>query len=58
MVEKRRAVDGASHIGPFYFLKFMEFLDEKYQKLELPFLVRVFRSKFQNPILFQIIYEI
>ena len=39
MVEKRGAVDGASHIGPFYFLNFMEFLDEKYQKLELPLLV-------------------
>ena len=32
-------VGGASHIAPFYFSNFLEFLDEKYKKLELPFLV-------------------
>ena len=30
-------VGGASHIAPFYFSNFLEFLYEKYQKLELPF---------------------
>ena len=30
---------GASHTAPFYFSNFLKFLDEKYQKLELPFLV-------------------
>ena len=32
-------VGGASHIAPFYFSNFLEFLEEKYQILELPFLV-------------------
>ena len=32
-------VGDALHIAPFYFSNFLELLDEKYQKLELPFLV-------------------
>ena len=34
-------VGGASRIAPFYFFNFLEFLDEKYQKLEILFLVSV-----------------
>ena len=37
--EKRGRVRGASQIAPLYFSNFMEFWDEKYQKLKLPYLV-------------------
>ena len=40
-------VGGASHIAPFYFSNFLEFLDEKCQKLKLSFLVSdIFEASF------------